>query len=48
MARTAASGQADMIATPMLVTPITTAAPLPVVAAERDLRLDLFAALRCG
>ncbi len=31
-----------MIATPMLVTPITTATPLPVVAAERDLRLDLF------
>ena len=42
MGRTAASGRADMIATPMLVTPITTAAPLPVVAAERDLRLDLF------
>ncbi len=31
-----------MIATPMLVTPITTATPVPVVSAERDLRLDLF------
>jgi hypothetical protein len=40
--RAAALGRAEMIATPMLVTPITTATPLPAVSAERDLRLDLF------
>ncbi len=42
MDRAAALGRAEMIATPMLVSPITTATPLPVVSAERDLRLDLF------
>src|SRR3984957_10649558 len=42
MGRAAAAGRAEMIATSMLVTPIATATPLPVVAAERDLRLDLF------
>src|ERR1700756_2843810 len=42
MGPAAASGRAETIATPMLVTPITTAAPLPVMSTERDLRLDLF------
>src|ERR1700722_8488402 len=42
MGRAAAAGRAEMIATSMLVTPIATATPLPVVSTERDLRLDLF------